>query len=133
MVGHTNVGKSSIIECMVKRSGLKKSSTRLSSKYGHLSPTVSIFPQTTLGNVEIPLKVFKHPQGLETRAMLYDTPGIEGVNAYFNNFIERDYLKATSLLRVGGFQRPPDSMKSGTSPKVTLSSNIEDKHCYWED
>ena len=112
MIGHTNVGKSSIIAAMVGASGhaQKANST---SQYKDISPTVSVFPHTTVGFVQIPLNALKHPQGFETQASLFDTPGVEGDSAYLNGFIDNEYSRAVSLLKVGGFQRPPDSMTPG--------------------
>ena len=120
IIGHTNVGKSSVITAMVAASGFVKTA-RKESEYRHLSPTVSVFPHTTVGNVEIPLNAFKHPEGLQTGASLFDTPGIEGDSAYFNSFIDDEYTRAVSLLKVGGFQRPPDSMTAGSSMSLSLS------------
>jgi ribosome biogenesis GTPase A len=113
MVGHTNVGKSSIIGALMVASGIHKT-PRMNSQYQHISPTVSIYPRTTLGNVELPLLAFKHPESPRTRASLFDTPGVEGDSAYLNSLINEDYSSAVSLLKVGGFQRPPDSLTAGT-------------------
>jgi hypothetical protein len=101
-----------LITALVAESGFEITA-RMKSDYNHLSPTVSVFPHTTVGNVGIPLNAFRHPEGLRTRASLYDTPGIEGDSAYLNGFIDDEYTRAVSLLKVGGFQRPPDRLTPG--------------------
>jgi hypothetical protein len=105
---------------MVGASGYSKRATS-TSPYKHLFPTVSVFPHTTVGFVQIPLNVLKHPQGYETRASLFDTPGVEGDSAYLNGFIHHEYSRAVSLLKVGGFQRPPDSMTPGITLRVLVN------------
>src|SRR5215471_19042877 len=80
---------------------------------------MSVFPHTTLGNVEIPLNALRHPEGLQTGASLFDTPGIEGDSAYLNSFIDNEYPRAVSLLKVGGFQRPPESMAPGSPTSIS--------------
>lgn len=101
---------------MVEASGYEKKAGQ-KSPYKLISPTVSIFPHTTVGFVEIPMNAFQHPQGFKTRASLFDTPGVEGDSAYFNSFIDDEYTRAVSLLRLGGFQRPPDSLSPGINPQ----------------
>lgn len=112
MVGHTNVGKSSIISALLESSGHSKKAT-MTSEHKNLSPTVSVFPHTTIGFVQIPMNTFKHPRGLESRASLFDTPGVEGDSAFLNSFIDDEYTRAVSLLKVAGFQRPAESMTAG--------------------
>src|SRR5579859_2159480 len=74
LVGHTYVGKSSIIAAMVTFLGIKKS-VKQGSWYQDMTPTVSVFPHTTLGNVEIPLQQFVRPEQQRlTVGMLVDTP-----------------------------------------------------------
>ena len=119
--GHTNVGKSSVIKAMVEVGGSKKKLGQ-STQYQVFSPTTSIFPHTTLANVKIPIKVFQNPQSQQnpSNANFYDTPGVEGDSAYLNSFIDDAYQKAISLYKVGGFQRPPDSLAQGTPPVPVL-------------
>lgn len=104
----------------------------MKSDYNHLSPTVSVFPHTTVGNVRIPLNAFRHPDGLRTRASLYDTPGIEGDSAYLNGFIDDEYTRAVSLLKVGGFQRPPDRLTPGF-PMSIFQANVRPFNDTWRD
>ena len=109
------MGKSSVIKAMVEVGGSKKKKGQ-STQYQVFSPTTSIFPHTTLANVKIPIKLFKNPQSLQnpSNAHFFDTPSVEGDSAYLNSFIDDEYQKAISLYKVGGFQRPPDSLAQGT-------------------
>jgi ribosome biogenesis GTPase A len=114
MIGNTNVGKSSVIAALLKAGGVGKHSSPTGQ---HLSPTVSVFPHTTIANVEIPLRMFgrfKDRFNLPTKASLYDTPGVEWDSSYFTSLIDHDYLRAVSLFKVSGFQRPPYSLSPGT-------------------
>jgi hypothetical protein len=99
---------------MINAAGYKKSDT-VKSDYRLLSPTVSVFPHTTLGQIEIPLNAFKRESRLQTSAKLFDTPGMEGDSTYFTNLISHDYSRATSLLKRGGFQRPSEALHPGLS------------------
>jgi ribosome biogenesis GTPase A len=120
MEGHTNVGKSSIVASMLQESGIAKT-TRLKSDYKFLSPTVSVFPHTTVGLVKVPLNAFRTPKG-RTRGSLFDTPGIDGDSAFFSQFIAHDYSRAVSLLKRGGFQRAPEKIVVGNSLSNIISS-----------
>lgn len=114
MVGRTNVGKSSVIGALLEAGGIpNKTKTKQRKEHKMVVPTVSIFPHTTLENVDIPLSSFRRQQNLPTQSSLFDTPGIEGDNTFLNRFIDPEYSRAVSLLKVGGFQRPPMSMTAG--------------------
>lgn len=114
-IGHTNVGKSSIVSAMIDAAGYKKAE-ELKRNYRILTPTVSVFPHTTIDNVEIPLNAFQRETGLTTSAKLYDTPGIESDSSYFTDLIIHEYSRATSLLKRGGFQRPAEALHPGPYP-----------------
>jgi len=108
LVGITNVGKSSVVAAMVNAFGQQRD---------HLAPTASIYPRTTLGNVQLPVDLFMRP-GTRTysRACVFDTPGLEGDQAFLQSFIDVEYERAVSLIKVGGFQRPADKMTPGNKP-----------------
>jgi ribosome biogenesis GTPase A len=112
LLGRTNVGKSSVIGALIEAGGIPKKMKR-GSGYKIIVPTVSVFPHTTLGNVEIPLSTFRRQQNLPTQSSLFDTPGIEGDNAFLNSFIDPEYSRAVSLLKLGGFQHVPMNMTAG--------------------
>ena len=119
MEGHTNVGKSSIVASMLEESGIEKTK-RLKSDYKYLSPTISVFPHTTVGLVKVPLNAFRNPKG-RTRGSLFDTPGIDGDSTFFSQFIAHDYSRAVSLYKIGGFQRVPAKMVAGYSLSNVIS------------
>ena len=113
-LGHTNVGKSSIITALFSSTGISKHNKDLK----HISPTISIFPHTTLGSIPTPLRLFRAPgprdgQPMATRGDLIDTPGVEGDATFLNGLIMEDYRKSVSLLKRGGFQRPAMKMEEG--------------------
>jgi hypothetical protein len=76
------------------------------------SPTVSVFPHTTLGKVRVPLNVFRNFKG-PTNSNLYDTPGVESDSTYFSQFIAHDYSRAVSLLKRDGYTNPAEKMTAG--------------------
>jgi hypothetical protein len=110
--GNTNVGKSSIIAAMLHRR-LYKELQNLTSDHALLSPTVSVFPHTTLGTVEIPFDVFKQDT-LTTQAKIYDTPGVECDSTYFAQLLSKEYARPTFPRKRDGFQRPAQILKLGT-------------------
>jgi hypothetical protein len=77
------------------------------------TPTISVYPYTTLGNVAIPLEAFRSPVG-PSRGFLYDTPGIQGASAYLSSLVSHEYMRNVSLQKVAGFQRPAEKLKPGT-------------------
>jgi hypothetical protein len=81
-------------------------------QHQQFTPTISVFPHTTLANVAIPLDTFKS-RDVSSVGTLYDTPGIEGDSAYLTSLISHDYARNTSLLKLTGFQRPPDKLEPG--------------------
>ena len=88
----------------------------------HLAPTTSIYPQTTLGNVQLPIDLFMQKgERTYSGACVYDTPGFDGDQAYLQSFIDVEYERAVSLIKVGGFQRPADNMRPGNLllPQIT--------------
>lgn len=114
-LGHTNVGKSSIISALLK-------TTSPSKQTNPHAPTISIFPHTTLGSIPIPLRSLRPPartmgdaggRGMVTRGVLVDTPGIEGDATFLNGLIMPEYRKVVSLVKVAGFQRPAVKMVPG--------------------
>jgi ribosome biogenesis GTPase A len=111
--GITNVGKSSVIAALLAESGLLHDQL---STYRELAPTISIYPHTTLGRIRIPLTAFgKWGAKLDrTYTALFDTPGVESDSSYLQSFIDVEYERAVSLLKLGGFQRPADKMIPGT-------------------
>lgn len=109
LIGHTNVGKSSVIGALIEAGGIPSKT----KEYKNIRPTVSVFPHTTVENVEIPIIAFRSQQSLPTQSSLFDTPGIEGDNTFLSSFIDPEYSRAVSLLKVGGFQRVPMSMSTG--------------------
>jgi len=81
----------------------------------HFAPTSSIYPHTTLANVQLPVDLFmKRGESTYSPASVYDTPGFDGDQAYLQSFIDVEYERAVSLIKVGGFQRPADNMRPGS-------------------
>jgi len=81
------------------------------------TPTTSLYPHTTIGNIQIPLNaisLYNYDRKL-TKASLYDTPGIDGDNSFFFKYLWSAYFKAIGLKKLGGFQRVPQSMTAGIS------------------
>ena len=113
-VGNTNVGKSSVVAAMIDAAGYDKD-VKLRSDYKLLSPTVSVFPHTTLDQVEVPLNAFRRESKVMTFAKLYDTPGIESDSTYFQSLISHEYSRAVSLLKRGGYSRPAEPLHPGNS------------------
>jgi len=79
------------------------------------TPTTSLYPHTTVGNIKIPLNAISLYDSKRklTDASLYDTPGIEGENSFLFQYLWAAYHKATGLKKLGGFQREPVKMTAG--------------------
>src|ERR1700733_8408595 len=87
-----------------------------------LTPTISVFAHTTLGNVAIPLNTFKS-RGHETvQGNLYDTPGIQSDSAYLGSLISHEYARSISLQKLGGFSRPAEMLEAGNIPSPSTPS-----------
>jgi hypothetical protein len=96
---------------MIHNGGFERNA-RIRLNEQRFTPTISIFPHTTLGNVAIPLSIFKSRYD-RVVGRLFDTPGIEGDSAYLTSLISHDYSRNVSLLKLTGFQRPPQNLIPG--------------------
>jgi hypothetical protein len=91
---------------------------------GASGPTISVFPHTTVGDVEIPMgrmKYYKRDDSHKKIPMpwgkIVDTPGIEGDSSFLYSFIDPQYSNDLNLFKVIGFKRIPQSLRSGIIPK----------------
>jgi hypothetical protein len=82
------------------------------------TPTISVFPHTTLGNVAIPLNTFKSRGHDTVQGNLYDTPGVQGDSAFLASLISHEYARSISLQKLGGFSRPAEMLEAGTFPHL---------------
>src|SRR5271154_4546306 len=95
------------------------------------TPTTSLYPHTTIGNIKIPLNVisiYNHNRQL-TNGNLYDTPGIEGDNTFLFGYLWPAYYKALGLKKLGGFQRQPAILKIGIQLFSCKHANMQTKRC----